>query len=346
MRVLHVLQDAHLGGGPGAVEALVIAQRAAGLDPVVLTPEGPMHWQAEDFVYRSAWEGLQPSIVRCLRRLRPDVVHVHGRRAWRAAMGPARQHRLPLVSTIHGWHARTLAQRLWVFVVERRLARLASAVIHLSSDQQARAHQAGVQAPVERLIPNALDAEHVRRHALSRTDALGALDLSTWADRKVVGTIARLVPVKRVELLAEAAAEAGVGLVVIGDGPERRRLRQQYPEVAWVGSRPHAWRYLLAFDAFASASEAEGCPLAVLEAQAVGLPLALSRIPAHLEVAPRAFFAGPGAAGFADAIRAALSVWPSAWSEENSARLAVTHAPADVARAHRTLYESIRGAEP
>jgi glycosyltransferase involved in cell wall biosynthesis len=53
--------------------------------------------------------------------------------------------------------------------------------------------------------------------------------------------VARLVPSKRVDLAVQAASHLGRRLLVVGDGPERRRLeRMAGPTVQFLGTRPDA----------------------------------------------------------------------------------------------------------
>jgi glycosyltransferase involved in cell wall biosynthesis len=52
--------------------------------------------------------------------------------------------------------------------------------------------------------------------------------------------VSRLLPYKRIDLAVEAATRLGLGLDVIGDGPERRRLeRMAGPTVRFLGRRPN-----------------------------------------------------------------------------------------------------------
>jgi glycosyltransferase involved in cell wall biosynthesis len=91
----------------------------------------------------------------------------------------------------------------------------------------------------------------------------------------VVLGVGRLVPEKGFDVLARACAEAGVDLVLAGDGPERERL-QQFATI--LGDLPEdelAPRYAEA-DVFALLSRHEPWGVVVNEAAASGLPLVLS----------------------------------------------------------------------
>lgn len=88
-------------------------------------------------------------------------------------------------------------------------------------------------------------------------------------------TVSRLVPYKRVDLLVDAFNRLQRPLVVIGDGPERRRLtRLAGPTVRLLGRQPDAVvaDYLERCRAFVFAAE-EDFGIALVEAQAAGAPV-------------------------------------------------------------------------
>jgi glycosyltransferase involved in cell wall biosynthesis len=113
-------------------------------------------------------------------------------------------------------------------------------------------------------------------------------ELALPADAVVVLCLARLVPVKGVDvLLAAARGLAGVTLLVAGDGPERGRLQAAAGApvrfLGEVGGAARA-RALAAADLLCLPSRvlpdgrSEGAPTVILEAQAVGLPVVASRV--------------------------------------------------------------------
>ena len=113
----------------------------------------------------------------------------------------------------------------------------------------------------------------------------------------------RMAPVKNVEGLlhawgryrAGAGPEARRQLVLVGDGPSRGALEGLADElglrrgadpsdaaaqVVFVGSVPHAAPYLAAARGLALSSHAEGAPMVILEALALGVPVLAADCPA------------------------------------------------------------------
>jgi len=95
-------------------------------------------------------------------------------------------------------------------------------------------------------------------------------------------TVGRLVPWKRVDGILRAIAPIeGVGLVIVGDGPERPRLEALVEELglgervffAGKRSRQETLALMEGCDAFVLNSSYEGLPHTLLEAMQVGLPV-------------------------------------------------------------------------
>ena len=89
------------------------------------------------------------------------------------------------------------------------------------------------------------------------------------------------------QLLQSPHTPDGIIHLVVGGGPLEQELRtvHQSKNVIFLGEQMSAVKALHASDAFVSASIGEGLPNAVLEAQSSGLPLILSDIPPHREIA-------------------------------------------------------------
>ncbi len=105
----------------------------------------------------------------------------------------------------------------------------------------------------------------------------------------VLGFAGRLDAVKNLDLLLDIFNTADpriypFRLLIIGDGPERKRLEARCRSagidryVQFAGQREEVLCYLRAMDVFALTSIREQMPLIVLEAMAVGLPVITTRV--------------------------------------------------------------------
>ncbi len=92
---------------------------------------------------------------------------------------------------------------------------------------------------------------------------------------KLVGYVGRLSRDKRVSLLAHVAKLRGIRLVVVGDGPERTRLRRNLPNAVFTGQRTgeDLSRLYAALDVFVHTGADETFCQAVQEALASGVPV-------------------------------------------------------------------------
>jgi glycosyltransferase involved in cell wall biosynthesis len=106
-------------------------------------------------------------------------------------------------------------------------------------------------------------------------------------------TVGRLVPWKQVDGLIEALNEISeLGLVVVGDGPERPRLERIAQELGVSGrvyfagqrSKKETLSLMAACDLFVLNSTYEGLPHTVLEAMALGLPVIATAVGGTPEV--------------------------------------------------------------
>jgi glycosyltransferase involved in cell wall biosynthesis len=211
----------------------------------------------EEWFCRAAWRHLAAQAAP------PDVVHAH---ALHQAARLRRGH-VPVVINLPGApHPRYYAD----------LAR-ADALV---ADGWAASHlPEQIGSPVER-VPKGVDSLQFHPDGPSMRAALGL------EDKRVVLTVARLVPIKNVALLLDAFAivrehVANLHLIVVGDGPEAASLRSQAGasgisgDVTFAGAvafedTPAFYRTA---DVFALSSAFDNSPNVVLEAMASGLPM-------------------------------------------------------------------------
>jgi glycosyltransferase involved in cell wall biosynthesis len=213
-----------------------------------------------------------------LATLKPDVVHTHQIGALFYTGPAARSLQIPvIVHTEHGKQINTWKQKLlgwWA-------ARYANRLYAVSADIKTALAQAIAPASKIDVVPNGIDVK-----ALQQPSDLESLR-AQWQipiNAPVIGTVARLAPVKRQDLLLELfrvvrTQVPDCHLILVGDGEERTRLESLAQEmgisddVRFVGMQDKPADFLHLMSAFVLTSESEGMPLSLLEAWAVGLPV-------------------------------------------------------------------------
>jgi glycosyltransferase involved in cell wall biosynthesis len=129
-------------------------------------------------------------------------------------------------------------------------------------------------------------------NAVEIPDGIEPLSIPLKTPVKAV-TVGRLVPWKQVDGLIEALNEISeLGLVVVGDGPERPRLERIAQELGVSGrvyfagqrSKKETLSLMAACDLFVLNSTYEGLPHTVLEAMALGLPVIATAVGGTPEV--------------------------------------------------------------
>jgi glycosyltransferase involved in cell wall biosynthesis len=288
--VVHVVERL----SPGGIETLVLdIVRSGGGDDRVFSLSGtvadlgrawPKLAELGPSLEAFGRRGLSPALIgrlaARLRTVRPEAVFVHhigpllyGGVAARLA-GVRR-----LVHVEHdGWHYEDPGHR--------RLARWCAAtlrpeVIAVSAEVAERT-RAVMPGRTVRVVPPGIPTDRFRPR--DRAEARRALQLD--ADRTLVGTVGRLVPVKGQAHLIDALAllPATVDLAIVGDGPERAALDQRAGaaglggRVRFLGHRDDLDAIYPAFDVFCLPSLAEGMPRTLLESQACGIPAVASAV--------------------------------------------------------------------
>lgn len=149
------------------------------------------------------------------------------------------------------------------------------------------------------VLPNEIDLEYFKPPSPEdRRKARAALGLEQ--DEPLVLSVHRFSPVRRTLIYVPSVLEAvisrhpGVRFVFAGGGPEEAEVRRAITEarlnnrVQILGAVPHnrVWRLYAAADLFMMPSYTEGFPRVLLEAMAMGLPLASTDVGGVREILP------------------------------------------------------------
>jgi glycosyltransferase involved in cell wall biosynthesis len=267
-RILHLVNDALPTTSAGytiRTHEIVLAQRAIGLDPHVVTRCGfpvtqgtldgrrlvtldgiPYHrllpWRLPSRADRSAALGLELA-ARLTEQIRPSVLHAASNYVNAViALAIGKSHGLPVVYEVRGfwedtWLSRhprgtdlansELYQRNRD--LETRCMQAADLVVTLGEAMREEIVARGIPAEKILIVPNAVSEEFLQ--PLPDADPLRK-ELGIKPNEHVVGEVSSLVPHEGIGTLLEATRllrERGlpVRALIVGDGPERPALQRQ-----------------------------------------------------------------------------------------------------------------------
>jgi glycosyltransferase involved in cell wall biosynthesis len=152
-------------------------------------------------------------------------------------------------------------------------------------------HDIGINKRKIHLIKNGIDCDFFKPNNQKERSA----ELKKFASKEdiVIGTVGRLDPVKNQKVLIELFQELAIiapelakklKIAIIGDGPLYEELKStiikcQLEQVIWLpGARYNIVELISSFDVFILPSIAEGIPMTVLEAMAIGKPVIASNV--------------------------------------------------------------------
>lgn len=189
-----------------------------------------------------------------------------------------------------------------------------------------------------RVIYNLIDVDDIRRQAQ---------ESAPRKHRFTLVFVGRLHPIKRPDRFIDTVAllrreGLDVDAWVVGDGDERHRLERQCREVGveghvtFMGFQKNPYPYIARADALVITSDAEGLPLVMLEALALGTPIIATRCdgPAEVLAGGAGTLTGFTPRDLADAVKA-LHASPSA----TPAALPAGFAAGDILSRLRALLE-------
>lgn len=342
------LAQRRLGFDPQVVVQMGVSPAAAGVRVVVDgVPYHRVPGPARGDVPLDSWlEAHVEATYEVVRRLRPAVLHaasdflnavtaraiadvldvpvVYESRGFWEETWLSRQARA------FGWHDLAAHERWyglpdayrWRRRAEDRARALADRVVTLDDVMAQRILEAGVARPNIWIVPNAVDVD---RFPVQARDHDWRRHLGFDDDTVVVGCVTSLVEYEGIDTLVAAVARlqdgtpsARVGLLVVGDGPEREHLERlsrqlDVADAVFTGQVPHdeVLRYYGAIDVFVVPRHpAAVCqlvtPLKPYEAFAAGRAVVLSDVRALANIARESGAAELFTAGDVDALAATL----------------------------------------
>ena len=294
MKIAYIITRSDtVGGAQIHVRDLAKAMIHAGHEVNVLVGgKGPYTEQlkAEDITFHSLNHLVHPihlhhdilgykEIKTMLKELEPDVVAVHSSKAGVLGRLAAKQLKIPVVFTAHGWAFTEGVPKIKQFLyqhIERYVARFASRIITVSDYDR-----------------NLAISRRIASESKIQTIHNGVSDISTNLIAKPEIEPVRIIMVARFEkpknhsLLLQALKSLqhlSWEVVFVGDGPLMSDVESETRElglssrVRFLGRRDDIPELLAHSQIFALISRWEGLPLSILEAMRAGLPVIASDV--------------------------------------------------------------------
>jgi glycosyltransferase involved in cell wall biosynthesis len=229
------------------------------------------------------------TLVRMIRRFRPDLVETHTAKAGMLGRLGAIIAARPRPAIVHTYHGHVLEgyfgpiRNALYRTLERALARVSDCLIGVSQTTVDDLVRLRI-APRERfrVVPLGLELDRFANLRAEQGSEFRAR-MGAGPDDVLLTYVGRLVPIKRVDVIIRALGEASragvpVRLAVVGDGESRVELEAL--AVRWgVADRIGFVGYMLditpafaACDIAVLSSDNEGTPVSLIEAAAAGRP--------------------------------------------------------------------------
>ncbi len=227
---------------------------------------------------RALWQ-----VLRLIRRLRPDIVHAHSSKAGFVGRLAAKMAKIPHIlytphgHVFHGYFAPSVTRGF--ILMERLAARWTDRIIALT-DAEADQHLAVGIGRREQFvtIPSGIDLDSVTAVAPKRL-----------CHGTLVGTVARLVPVKGHLVLLDAIPKVlqrcpQAQFVFVGEGEMRPALEEQARRlgldgrITFAGFREDVPAVLAGMDALVLPSLNEGMGRVLVMAMALGKPIVATKV--------------------------------------------------------------------
>ena len=224
------------------------------------------------------------SLARLIQKERVDIIHTHGYKSDILGLMAARLARVKAVATPHGFE-NVKDSRLQTYIrLGNSFLPFFDRVAPLSRELERDMLRMGVPPGKIRMIQNGVDLEEVEAEArplkteTPRQNTFKICYIGQMAPRKNLGDMLQAFDLLHGE-------HSHCRLVLIGDGPERESLQARARSlpcgdaVDFLGYRSDRLALLGEMDLFTMSSSLEGIPRCMMEAMAMGIPVAAYDIP-------------------------------------------------------------------
>ncbi len=223
------------------------------------------------------------SLCKLIKERKIDIIHTHGYKSDILGVVAAKLTGIKSISTPHGFGEHNDFKLRAYISIGKYCLRFFDRTVPLSQQLVDEVIEAGVPESKVTFIRNAVDLKEVEQYRLkeSKKDHLAQLK---------IGYIGQMIQRKNIDHILDIFNEVwlknnNTQLLLLGDGKESERL-QTYAgtlpsaeAISFLGFRNDRLDLLSQFDLFVMTSSDEGIPRCLMEAIAMGVPVAAYNIP-------------------------------------------------------------------
>ena len=227
-------------------------------------------------------------LKKLLCHIKPDIVHLNSSKAGFIGALAAKSCGIKkIIYTAHGFvfNEPLPAWKTWLYKkIELFSSKLIDKIICVSDYDRETGIKAGINPSKLITIHNGIDFNSM--NLLPKDAAIHSLPINQSTNKPIIGTIANFYFTKGLDTLIHAMVKIDAILILIGDGPEKKKLSacakasadKKLNKIIFLGSIENASQYLKAFDLFVLPSRKEGLPYALLEAAGAGVPTVATKV--------------------------------------------------------------------
>jgi glycosyltransferase involved in cell wall biosynthesis len=225
-------------------------------------------------------------LCRLVRDQKIDIIHTHGYKSDILGLISARLSGIKCLATPHGFeNAPDRKLQFFIWLGCKALKHI-DFVAPLSEDLRNNILQIGVKEGRIKFIKNGVDLDEIK--TLDTNDA--PEDVSGKSGEKLIGYVGQLIHRKNVSALLRTfdllyQENQNIRLLIVGDGKLRLQLEKEADslrsaeKIQFLGFRTDRLAIMKQLDLFCMTSSLEGIPRCMMEAMALGTPVAAFGIP-------------------------------------------------------------------
>lgn len=285
MKILHIITNTELGGAQRVCIDLATAAINEGNKVAIASMEGGYLWnelprEAKQFQVKNMVKPISPKndlkcffeLKKAIKEFNPDIIHLHSSKAGVLGRLASIFNSRRIVYTVHGFDSIRLKHRIFL-PFERILQHFCGAIVPVSYYDEKNLRS-------EKITRNLHVIQNGVRLNCSKKELF--IPAKKIKGRKIVMTIARISPPKKIQMFLEVAKSLPEYFFVwIGGeaGKDIDETRSEYDaseNVFLAGDIPDASSYLHLCDLFVLFSNFEGLPMTIIEAMSQSKPVVAS----------------------------------------------------------------------